>query len=74
MLEGLICGIVGSLLAIFLLIVAKELVLQSIVGRLNNTSDVEAWPFVWISAIVLCVGLTVGAIGSGLTLRRFLNV
>ena len=74
MLEGLICGIVGSLLAIFLLIVAKELVLQSIVGRLNNTSDVEAWPFAWISAIVLFVGLTVGAIGSGLTLRRFLNV
>jgi cell division transport system permease protein len=74
MLEGLICGILGSLLAIFLLIVAKELVLQSIVGRLNNTSDVEAWPFAWISAIVLCVGLTVGAIGSGLTLRRFLNV
>ena len=74
MLEGLICGILGSLLAIFLLVVAKELVLQSIVGRLNNTSDVEAWPFVYISAIVLCVGLTVGAIGSGLTLRRFLNV
>ena len=37
MLEGLICGIVGSLLAIFLLFVAKELVLQSIVGRLDNT-------------------------------------
>jgi cell division transport system permease protein len=74
MLEGLICGILGSLLAIFLLVVAKEVALPGIVGRLNNTSEVEAWPFVWISAIIFCVGLTVGAIGSGLTLRRFLNV
>jgi cell division transport system permease protein len=74
MLEGLICGVLGSLLAIFLLIVAKEVALPGIVGRLNTTSEVEAWPFVWISAIIFCVGLTVGAIGSGLTLRRFLNV
>ena len=74
MLEGLICGVLGSLLAIFLLVVAKEVALPGIVGRLNNTSEVEAWPFVWISAIIFGVGLTVGAIGSGLTLRRFLNV
>ena len=74
MLEGLICGVLGSLLAILLLLVAKEVALPGIVGRLNNTSEVEAWPFLWISAIIFGVGLTVGAIGSGLTLRRFLNV
>jgi cell division transport system permease protein len=74
MLEGLICGVLGSLLAVFLLLVAKEVALPGITGRLNTASEVEAWPFLTISAIILGVGLTVGAIGSGLTLRRFLNV
>jgi cell division transport system permease protein len=74
MLEGLICGILGSAAAVLLLVMSKELVLPSILGRLESASDVSAWPFHLIALIILGVGLTVGALGSGLTLRRFLNV
>jgi cell division transport system permease protein len=71
MLEGLICGVLGSVAAVLLLLIGKAVVLE----RIPNWFDgVEAWPFPTIAAIVVLVGLTVGAIGSGITLRRFLQV
>ena len=74
MLEGLICGVVGSAIAILMLLLAKEAALPAITNRLSTSSDIQAWPFVYVSAIILLVGITVGAVGSGLTIRRFLNV
>ncbi|MBA2332823.1 MAG: ABC transporter permease [Actinobacteria bacterium] len=74
MLEGLICGVVGSAIAILMLLLAKEAALPVITDRLSTSSDIQAWPFVYVSAIILVVGITVGAVGSGLTIRRFLNV
>ncbi|MBA2333051.1 MAG: ABC transporter permease, partial [Actinobacteria bacterium] len=74
MLEGLICGVVGSAIAILMLLLAKEAALPVITDRLSTSSDIRAWPFVYVSAIILLVGVTVGAVGSGLTIRRFLNV
>jgi hypothetical protein len=35
---------------------------------------VHALAFFWNAAILVAVGLTLGAAGSGLTLRRFLHV
>jgi cell division transport system permease protein len=74
MLEGLICGLVGSLVAIVLLLLGKELALPAILGRIESSSDVEALAFSVNALILLLVGLGVGAVGSGLTLRRFLQV
>jgi len=74
MLEGLICGLVGSLVAVLLLLIGKELALPAILGRIESSSDVEALAFSVNALILLAVGLAVGAIGSGLTLRRFLQV
>ena len=74
MLEGLICGLLGSLVAIVLLLVGKELALPAILGRIESSSDVEALSFMVNALILLFVGLAVGAVGSGLTLRRFLQV
>ncbi len=74
MLEGLICGLLGSLVAILLLLVGKELALPAILGRIESSSDVEALSFFVNALILLFVGLGVGAVGSGLTLRRFLQV
>jgi cell division transport system permease protein len=74
MLEGLICGVLGSLAAVLLLLVGKAVVLERILNRFDAGSGVEAWSFPTIAVILLLVGLTVGAIGSGLTLRRFLQV
>lgn len=74
MLEGLICGLAGSLVAIFLLLLGKELALPAILGRIESSSDVEALSFTVNALILLFVGLGVGAVGSGLTIRRFLQV
>jgi cell division transport system permease protein len=74
MLEGLICGLVGSLCAVLLLLLGKELALPAILGRIESSSDVEALSFLVNALILLFVGLGVGAVGSGLTLRRFLQV
>jgi cell division transport system permease protein len=74
MLEGLICGLVGSAVAIVLLLLGKELALPAILGRIESSSDVEALAFGLNAVILLVVGLTIGAVGSGLTMRRFLRV
>ena len=74
MLEGLICGLVGSLVAVLLLLLGKELALPAILGRIDSSSDVEAIEFWKNAGMVMLVGLMVGALGSGLTLRRFLRV
>ena len=74
MLEGLICGLLGSVVAIVLLLLGKELALPAILGRIESSSDVEALSFMVNALILLVVGLGVGAVGSGLTLRRFLQV
>jgi cell division transport system permease protein len=74
MLEGLITGILGSLAAVLLLLIGKAVVLERIPNWFDAGTGVEAWPFTAIAAIIVVVGLTVGAIGSGITLRRFLQV
>jgi cell division transport system permease protein len=74
MLEGLICGVVGSLVAVLLLLIGKAVLLERITDEFDAGSGVQAWPFSWIAAAVILVGLTVGAVGSGITLRRFLQV
>jgi len=74
MLEGLLCGLVGSLLAVILLFLSKEVALPSIIPRLDSGPGVEAIAF-WANALILLgIGLLLGAAGSGLTLRRFLRV
>jgi cell division transport system permease protein len=74
MLEGLICGLLGSAIAILLLLIGKAVALPGVLSRLNTNTDVEAWSFPTISLIILLAGLTIGAVGSGLTIRRFLQV
>jgi len=74
MLEGLICGLVGSVTAVVLLLLGKELVLPAILGHVDAGSDVSAIPFVLNALALLGVGLALGAAGSGLTLRRFLRI
>ena len=74
MLEGLICGLVGSVSAVVLLLLGKELVLPTILGHVDAGNDVSAIPFVLNALALLGVGLALGAAGSGLTLRRFLKI
>ena len=74
MLEGLITGLAGSLAAIVLLVLGKELALPRIMPHVIRASDIHAWPFELTAVIILVTGLLLGAAGSGLTIRRFLQV
>jgi cell division transport system permease protein len=74
MLEGLICGLGGSILAVILLIVGKQFALGSILPHLGGGSDIHALPFELNALALIGAGLLLGAAGSGLTLRRFLQV
>ena len=74
MLEGLLCGLVGSAFAVVRLVLGKEIAMPLIVHHLDSGSDVHAWPFALDAALLLGAGLLLGAAGSGLTLRRFLQV
>jgi cell division transport system permease protein len=75
MLEGIICGLAGSVVAVILLLLAKELALPSILGRIDEPGDgVNAISFPLMALILVTTSLLVGAFGSGITLRRFLKV
>ena len=74
MLEGLICGLGGSLLAVLMLVIGKSVALPSILPHIGGGSDVHALPFALNALALVGAGLLLGAAGSGLTLRRFLQV
>ena len=74
MLEGLICGVLGSLSAVILLLLGKALLLERLDERFDLTEGVAAWSFPTIALILVLVGVSVGAVGSGISMRRFLQV
>ncbi|MGB2952531.1 MAG: permease-like cell division protein FtsX [Gaiellaceae bacterium] len=74
MVEGLITGLAGSIAAVILLLLGKEIALPTILGHVSSGNDVSAWPFGTIALIVIGTSLLLGAAGSGLTLRRFLRI
>jgi cell division transport system permease protein len=74
MLEGLLQGLFGAAFAVILLIVGKQVVLPSILPHLHSSSDVHALPFTVDAIALIGGGLLLGAAGSGLTLRRFLQI
>jgi cell division transport system permease protein len=74
MLEGILCGLAGSVLAVVLLLMAKELALPGIMGRVESPDDINAWSFPVVALVLVAMSLLVGAAGSGITLRRFLRI
>jgi cell division transport system permease protein len=76
MLEGVICGLIGAVAAVILLVLAKEVALPVIEGHSSTfrEDDVHALAFPLTALILIGVALAVGAAGSGITLRRFLRV
>ncbi|HEY5478451.1 MAG TPA: permease-like cell division protein FtsX, partial [Gaiellaceae bacterium] len=73
MLEGLICGFGGAILAVILLSITKIVAMPAL--NLDfATTDVHAWPFALTAFLMVLTGLVLGAIGTGITLRRFLQV
>ena len=74
MLEGVLTGLVGSLAAVLLLFLSREVAIPQILGHIQDDPDVRALAFTWTATLLVMGGLAIGALGSGLTLRRFLRV
>jgi cell division transport system permease protein len=76
MLEGLVGGFVGSLVAVLLLLLGRELALPAIFSDTikDASPEVHAWSFGVIAVVLIGAGLLLGALGSGITLRRFLRI
>ena len=74
MLEGLLCGLAGSILAVAFLTLGKVVVLSTFSSHLRGDGDVKALEFPLIALILVGMGLGLGAVGSGLTIRRFLRI
>jgi cell division transport system permease protein len=74
MIEGVVVGLFAGILAILLLTIAKETVVDPLADRfaLLAAPDTIDFPVLAVLLLVSCV--LVSAIGSGLTLRRFLKV
>lgn len=75
MIEGLLCGVGGAVLAVLCLVIGKEVALPALLhNALSTDPGVHALAFPVTAAILIGVGLVLGAVGSGVTVRRFLQV
>ena len=74
MIEGVIVGFAGGLLAVLLLTIAKTTVVDPLSDRFALLAAPDTIDYPSLVALLLVACVLVSAIGSGLTLRRFLRV
>jgi cell division transport system permease protein len=72
--EGVIVGAVGGVLAIVVLAVAKVALLDPLFSGWSLVSQLRTIAFPALIAVMLAASVAVSALGSGLSLRRFLRV
>ena len=72
--EGVIVGLAGGVLAIVVLGVAKVALLNPLFSGWSLVSQIRTIPFPALIAVMLAASVAVSAFGSGLSLRRFLRV
>ncbi len=74
MVEGLLCGLIGSVAAILLLVIGRAARAAVAAAAEEHSPDVKALAFELTALLILGAGLLLGAVGSALTLHRFLRV
>jgi cell division transport system permease protein len=72
--EGVIVGAAGGLLAIIVLAIAKVALLDPLFSGWALVSQIRTIAFPALVAVLLAASAVVSAVGSGLSLRRFLRV
>jgi cell division transport system permease protein len=72
--EGVVVGAAGALLAIALLGLAKVVLLDPLASDWGLIAAPKTIPFTALVAVLMCAGVFVSALGSGISLRRFLRV
>jgi cell division transport system permease protein len=73
-LEGVLVGALGGLLAVLLLGVVKLAVVDPLKADFALMSAPETMNFALLAAVLLAASVAVSALGSGISLRRFLRV
>jgi cell division transport system permease protein len=72
--EGIVVGAAGALLAIGVLAVTKVALLDPLAGNWTLIAAPQTITFTSLIVVLLGAGVLVSALGSGLSLRRFLRV
>jgi cell division transport system permease protein len=72
--EGMIVGFFGGLLAVLLLTIAKETFIDPLSERFELLAAPETIDFPLLVIVLMVACIAVSALGSGITLRRFLRV
>ncbi|HEX6388216.1 MAG TPA: permease-like cell division protein FtsX [Solirubrobacteraceae bacterium] len=73
--EGIVLGTLGGIVAVLLLGVAKVAILDPFLSDGFSLLKLpDTMPFPALTGLLLLAGITVSALGSGLSLRRFLRV
>src|SRR3712207_821109 len=73
-LEGMIVGAMGGLLAILLMLVAKIALIDPAAEEFPLLNAPDTMNFAGLVAVLIAAAIAVSAAGSGLSLRRFLRV
>ena len=74
MVEGLVVGLVGGLIAVAVLLAGKLTIVDPLANDFSLIKAQQTINFVPLAIVLLAAAMAVSAIGSGLTLRRFLRV
>ena len=74
MIEGVVVGFVGGLVAILILWLGKLTIVDPLGNDINIAAAQNSTSFPALVAILFAAAVLVSAIGSGVTLRRFLKV
>ena len=74
MVEGLVCGLLGAAIAIGFLFLGKTVIVDPLKNNFNLINSGDTIGFATLALVLLCVAMAVSAMGSGLTLRRFLRI
>jgi cell division transport system permease protein len=72
--EGVIVGFLGGVLAVLLLTIAKETFIDPLSERFALLAAPDTIDFPLLVAVLMVACVAVSALGSGITLRRFLKV
>ena len=74
MVEGLVCGLLGAGIAIGFLLLGKTVIVDPLKNDFNLINSGDTIGFARLAIVLLCVAMVISAMGSGLTLRRFLRI
>jgi len=74
MIEGMIVGLTGALIAVGILVLGKVTIVDPLAADFNLIDNFSSVPFVRLVILLVASAVVVSALGSGVTLRRFLRV